>query len=378
MALKLQAEIALDGSGLQRGVNQALSGVKNMVAGAFTIGAITQFTRKTIEFAGHLTDLSARLAISTDYLQEMQFVMKQSGGSVDDLTAAFEKLGAARIAALGGDEKMAANFARFGIGIDQLKTSSSQALMDSIAAQFKQLGNNDELKSAFREIGGRGAGVLVPAFVEGLEEGRNQARQAGSVASADLIQQLDEIGDKFDALSMVLMAQVAPAIIAVAEAAKYLISGIQQNASFWGAATSNVNASTVAKAGMKGLLVNNPMAAMVELLKSVDTKLGTTAEDDAFRGFVEAAAAAAEARRKRASSRQGFDYSNITPPTSSLAIKPERATAFSDSLLSVGNFLGSGRSTLESVAHKQLRVAERMAESLDKLVKKDAPTIKVP
>ena len=120
MGLKLIGEIGLDGSGFSRGLNKAkgeastfangLGGIKNAIAGAFSVGAITALAKKTIEYASHLDELADRLGVTTEYLQEMQFITKSNGGSIDDLTKSFEKLGAARMAALNGNGKAKADF----------------------------------------------------------------------------------------------------------------------------------------------------------------------------------------------------------------------------------------------------------------------------
>ena len=190
--LRLQGEISLDGSGWTRGLNQAkneansfasnsLGGIKNAIAGAFTVGAVVSFSKHVIDTASHINDLSARLGVSTDYLQEMQFVMKANGGTVDDLTAAFEKLGAARADALSGNQDKLAAFQSFGISAQKLQNTSAQEMLDTIAAQFKKFGRSDALVSAFKDLGGKGAGALVPAFIDGLEDGRQKAREAGAV-----------------------------------------------------------------------------------------------------------------------------------------------------------------------------------------------------
>ena len=110
MGLNLKAAVTLDGTGFSRGIrgleataSSAFSGLKGMIAGAFSVGAITGLAKKTVEYAGKISDLADRLGVTTDYLQEMQYVTKQNGASVDDLTATFEKLGAARLKALSGD-----------------------------------------------------------------------------------------------------------------------------------------------------------------------------------------------------------------------------------------------------------------------------------
>ena len=372
MGLKLMAEIGLDGSGVQRGLNtvrQSVSNIAATIGAAFSVGAVTALAKKTIEFAGHITDLSARLGVSTSYLQEMQYVMKQNGGSVDDLTTAFEKMGAARVAALQGDADAQANFAKFGISKENLKTMATQDIMDAIAGKFKEFGRNDVLVSAFKEMGGKAAGALIPSFVDGLEEGRKSARDAGAVIKAEYVAQLDELGDSFDRLSMVLVAQVAPAILAVMQAAKQLVAGTQGLGSFWGAATANITAKDVAKFGILSLF-------------KMDTKAGTLAEINSIDSFLkgEQAAAAARAARIAGQNRpQEVPYvADKTTPSQAKLASVAKVAAFSDGLLSVGNFLGSGRATLETVAQKQLAIQTQMLSQLTKIANKGETTIKVP
>lgn len=386
MALKLVGEISLDGSGFSRGLQKAgqeankfagssLGGIKSAIAGAFSVGAITALTQKTIEYAGHINDLADRLGVTTDYLQEMQFVAKQNGASVDELTASFEKLGAARLAALGGDVKAQQNFATLGVTMGDLQTKGTAGIMDTIAAQFKAFGNNDALKTAFKEIGGKGAGALVPSFIDGLQEGRAKAREAGAVISEDVLLQIDSIGDRFDQLKLRLMAEFAPAIVFVTDAIGNAVTNLRAYAAGLGALTSQVDFGKAAKANfsLKGILSGGSIGELARQLGA-----GSVGAGDAFNTQIDAGLKAQqrdqmERAAKIASRRNaanGFGGQNNFSPT---GIKASR----SDSLVSVGNFLGSSSGGIVSIAKQQLEVSRRqetLLTQIRKLLEKVNPT----
>lgn len=398
MALRLEGQLSLDGSGWQRGLNQAGTATKGFVSGtlnslsgqiaaAFSTGAVIALAKKTVEYAGHINDLSDRLGVSTDYLQEMQFVMKQNGAEVDDLTKTFEKMGAARIKALSGADGSAAaiaNFQTLGIKKEELKTISAQDMMDKIAASFKQIGNNDVLKTAFKEIGGKGAGLLVPSFISGIEDGRQSARDAGAVIGEDAIMQLDDIGDRFDQLSIRMMSGISPAILGFADAIEYLSNKLGQSQSVLGEVLGNVLAAgEVSSFGDRGLSVNKQLKKYGEQLKSRVAK-GELTPEEAKKRYAQAdkntemsvglfdgvsqsysdtvksqnaRAAANETERKaRIAERKKVQEGGVYDEAES-GLKKVRRKMPSDSLVGVGNFLGSGGNTITNIAQKHLKVA---------------------
>src|SRR5262245_48825305 len=86
-----------------------------MLGSVFTVGAITALTKKTIDYAGRLNDLSSRLGVSTDFLQEFRYVAQQAGVDFDKLTAVMEQFNKSRQEALGGNKKKLAALGEFGI-----------------------------------------------------------------------------------------------------------------------------------------------------------------------------------------------------------------------------------------------------------------------
>lgn len=398
--LRLQGEISLDGSGWTSGLNRAksessafsssLGGIKNAIAGAFTVGAVVSFGKHVIDTAGQISDLSARLGVSTDYLQEMQFVMKANGGSVEDLTAAFEKLGAARVDALAGDEKKLATFQQFGISATNLQTATAQEIVDQIASQFKKFGRSDALVSAFKNLGGKGAGALVPAFIDGLEEGRQKAQDAGAVISSETIQALDLAGDEFSALSQILTTMVAPAVEMVASlmlrATGDLYAFQQGLANFFTQIIANKDSLDV-----RGQVSSQREAAFKKLsedYKSGKFGTGEAADKEYDRRFARLKSifdkaqeglgelptfteGVMDADKFIAALKQSFSSKatadNFIPYTPKEK-KSAKENRYSDSLLAVGNFLGAGAgSTISDISQKQLQ-AQNLANTYLKII----------
>jgi hypothetical protein len=369
----------MDGSGWSRGVTKAraeasslasgLEPIKGAIASAFSIGAIAALTKSTIEYAGHINDIADRIGVTTDYLQEMQYVTKQNGAEVDDLVKIFEKLGDARNKALSGDVGAQNNFKQLGISQEALQTKSRESILDSIAASFKA-GNSPAMTAAFKDIGGKGAAVLIPSFVDGIESGRAAARAAGAVISEDVLIQLDEIGDGFDRFKIVLMSEFAPAIVSVMDFLTYAAKELRSTFGFLYGFLTTVSLKELIVNFVKGTAKSggNPFAGAIaaaggETVQSAFNKgVQDIASNDAdYEQKVKEAKDRLNTKIAERHKRGGEDLGQIIPTTRS-AIK-------SDALISVGNFLGSskGGKAIEVIATKHLKVSEGMAIDMKKI-----------
>ena len=88
MALRLDVQIGGDATGF----NRTLGSIRNMIAGAFTVGAVAQLARKTMEYADNVGEMSSRLGVGTDALQEWIYAAKQAGADAEKLTTFIERL----------------------------------------------------------------------------------------------------------------------------------------------------------------------------------------------------------------------------------------------------------------------------------------------
>ena len=118
----LLAKLGLDGTAFETGLKRSQSMAKGIgreisgsLAGMFAVDKIAEFGMKAIETAGKLNDLSTRLGVSVEFLQEMQYAAEQSGASLEDVAGAVEKISIARMKALSGDKASIELFDKMGI-----------------------------------------------------------------------------------------------------------------------------------------------------------------------------------------------------------------------------------------------------------------------
>lgn len=379
MALRLEGQLSLDGSGWQRGlnnvktatsgfVNNTLGGLKGQIAAAFSVGAIAGLSKKTIEFAGQISDMADRLGVSTDYLQQMDYHLKQNGSSASDLASVFERLAAARSDAMSGNQTAIGNFQSLGITQDQIASSAPEQILDAISRQFQTMGNSPELTAAFRQIGGRGASVLIPSFMEGLEQGRKNAVAAGAVISEDVLIQLDEIGDHFDQFKTVLVSTFAPALLKVMQFFEFVASQIRATFGAIHGFISNLNIPQLLVTALKGFASGGVVGAAKGVITSDNFKNAFNAasqnvasEDARYQAEIAATEnRVAEKSRARAIARQSASIA-----TGSDTIKQSVAKTES---LGGGGFFGRNTAsrTIEGIAQRQLNEAVLQRKATEK------------
>jgi hypothetical protein len=208
----LIAKLGLDGTNFESGLKKSQSLAKGVgkeitgtLAAMFAVDKIVQFGIAAIEAAGQINDLSSRLGVSTDFLQEMKYAAEQSGASLDDVAGAVEKLAIARMKALAGDEATIENFRKMGISMKTIKDLEASGLFMETGKLFAQGIDPQKLIGPFRELAGKGAGALIPAMVQGIAESAQQARDLGLVIDTDVIDALDDVADRMDTLKSMLM-----------------------------------------------------------------------------------------------------------------------------------------------------------------------------
>jgi hypothetical protein len=208
--LSLVAKLMLDGSNFETGIKR-MEGtttkfgrtleheIKGKLAAAFSTVALEEGIRRTVEWGSKIEDLSKRLGVSTDFLQEMEFAARQSGATLEDFVGVLQKIAVARDEALGGGEKgksMTATFARLGVNAQQLKSARLEDILGAISRRFKESGDAQALMADGIQVMGRASPGVFATLIEGLEESAAEARRLGLVLESDVIRRLDTIGDR--------------------------------------------------------------------------------------------------------------------------------------------------------------------------------------
>jgi hypothetical protein len=142
----------------------------------------------------------------------MQYAAEQSGASLEDVAGAVEKISIARMKALAGDQATIENFAKMGISMQQIKELGGEGLFKVFGKRFESGIDPQKLVGPFRELAGRGAGSLIPAMSEGLDQAAEKARNLGLVMSNEVVASLDEFNDRVDTMKKGLEAAVGTII----------------------------------------------------------------------------------------------------------------------------------------------------------------------
>lgn len=354
--MDLRVFLKLDGSGFQQGLtqakaavgrfsDQALGGLKSQLAAAFTAGALIEFSRRTIEFAGNMRDLSDRLGVNVEWLQKMNYAAGKAGASAEDLAKFLGEVARSREAALANPKgPEAAAYGRLGMGAADIKNLPQQQFVEKLIAAFAG-GVSVQSENDLRDVGGKAASKLIGAFIEGIDG-------AGPIIPEDLIDQLDNLGDSFFELKLALMSDVAPAITWVAEKFTWFTNQVKQAGTFLGAFSGVFGAWLDF---MKGKISLNEMGAAVIAIRD-ETRRQVVSQDADQQDAMDRAQIARNEARERRRQRE-----KSPPKYAAPEIKPEEIKAAeaakpripSDSLVSVGNFLG-GTSGLDRIVNATL------------------------
>lgn len=242
--LSLIAEIGADIAPFMRGMaktkevavhtgKEIASETKKELAGAFSFAAVVGLGEKTISTASHIKDLSDRLEVSRDKLQEWIFAAKQSGSGEEAVTTFFEHLNEARQKALEGNEDAINSFQRLGVSVKDLKKLRTEEIAGRVANAVKG-GDAQVLFPALKEVGGKGAGSLIPAMKEGIEE--------ATAGIGRFVKFTDELIDKANylentfgkAFGTIMVTAIGPVIGGIASLIRSFESAAQEVGAFVG------------------------------------------------------------------------------------------------------------------------------------------------
>jgi hypothetical protein len=232
------ATAALRAQELEASNNKAAKSTSVLGTAMKTAGAMmaVDFLRgqaaEIIEYADKVGGLSSRLGMSAEAVQQWDHALKLSNSSIDAAVPFFERLAAAKKNALEGDGKTIASFAKFGVGLGDLKDMRLEDVALRIGQAF-QGGDPQKLIADLRLLGGKGAGQMVEAFSDGLAAMIENNRNSWAIMSNDAVANIKTAKDEFDKLKM-LAQGVGGAVIG--EASGQILAKLEFFSRMFGAA----------------------------------------------------------------------------------------------------------------------------------------------
>lgn len=190
-------------------LNSKLTGaVQSRFAGFFGAGALAYSAKSILDYASQFNDSAKKLGVGVEFLQEAAFAAKQTGASFGAVEDALKRLQIAQAAALGGRGPQTEAFGRLGVTLADLKSKNVEQIFTQIAANVQKANPSAQQLADTVALLGRSADDLLPAFREGFGEAQSQARELGLVINRDLIQRLDDAGDRAAAFGLRFRATI--------------------------------------------------------------------------------------------------------------------------------------------------------------------------
>jgi hypothetical protein len=174
-----------------KGVASTLGGV---VAGAFTVGALTGFAKEVIDLAGDIADLSSRTGISTSAIQELKYAADLTGATLDTMTGAIEQMGN-RLTE--GNDGTVAAVRSLGLSLEDLRSRRPEDAFTAISDAIKEVPDPMRQTQLAMELFGKSGAELLPAIKSGISDLRDDAQKLGLVMSQEAVAGLDDLGDKW-------------------------------------------------------------------------------------------------------------------------------------------------------------------------------------
>lgn len=191
----------------------ALAGtVVGAAAGFVSLNALLQQTRAAMALGDEIGDTAAKIAISTDALQEYRYAVKALGGEYKDADAALQGFSRAFGSAQAGLSKRALKPFE-ALGLDPKTFKTTEEALEAVTDKIANLKSSAEQAAIAERLGLTPMLVALRAGGDEIENMKRQAHELGVVMDADLVKRAGEANDKFETMSQVVDVQLKSALV---------------------------------------------------------------------------------------------------------------------------------------------------------------------
>lgn len=199
-------------STLAGGLGTAAGAIAGAAAAALSLQSIMSNTRAALAFGDSIADAAAKIAVSTDTLQEYRYAVKQLGGEYSDADAALRGFSQAFGAAQAGLSKRALKpFEALGLNPKDFK--DTEAALDAVIDKISELGSSAEQAAIADRLGLSSMLTALRAGGDEIDRLRDQARNLGIVMDKDLVARAGELNDEFEASQQIIDVQLKSALV---------------------------------------------------------------------------------------------------------------------------------------------------------------------
>lgn len=202
------------GTKLKKGFATATKAAAGLAAGATAVGAaVVKLATNAAATADHIDKMSQKIGISREAYQELDFVMSQSGTSVDNLQAGIKTLTANMDQVASGNKNTIETFKKLGVEVknaDGTFRSQEDVFFDTVSA-LQNVTDQTEKSRLATELFGRSGLELMPLLngaAGSMDEMRKQAHELGLVMSDESIDAGVKLTDTIDQVKRAFSAVV--------------------------------------------------------------------------------------------------------------------------------------------------------------------------
>jgi hypothetical protein len=230
----LYTTLTLESSGFTVGLKQALSATERAAQGierqmnrisaagaalasAFAVDAIVAASRRSLEYASSLGEVSQQLGVSTRDLQVYRYAASQVGIEQGEMDAALSRLTRTLGEAAVGSKAQAATFRELGVSVRDasgrvLTAGEAIPKLADALSRIKDPALRARLEVDLFGKAGQKLDTLLAGGSTAVNELRDAASKLGLVLEDSVIAQADEAADKLTAVKSVLEAKLSAVV----------------------------------------------------------------------------------------------------------------------------------------------------------------------
>lgn len=186
------------------GWKNSLKGLAGAIGAAFTVGAVLNFGRDLLRMGDDIVRVADRTGLLTDEVQQLSFIAKQSGNSIDELVGAVGQM-QNRLAS--GDKSAVAAVKALGVSFDELRAAGPYQQLQLIANAIAQIPDPAGRAQVAMDLFGRTGIAILPTLTSEFERLGNAAPKMAH----NTVLALDKFGDAMDKFKLQVKVGVAEA-----------------------------------------------------------------------------------------------------------------------------------------------------------------------
>lgn len=198
----ITASLGLDWSNFQRGMQSAMSSMRQLAGGASIFAALSVAARhfsEAIQLGDDLVDLNAQTGVAIDKLMELQMAFDLNGMKAEQVQPVIAKMQRLIAEAGSGSADAAAKFSMMGIEIADIQGLNADEQLMKIGEAIEEIQNPAQRSAMAMEIFGKSGAKLLSVFAAG---GMDEVRKILGNQSALLLQNAGVFGKASDILGL--------------------------------------------------------------------------------------------------------------------------------------------------------------------------------